>query len=78
MKIEKNIPIPRRQRPSKWKALWKKMADGDSIFIKAEDRTEKTSHPHRSCFYQEPGFRPVYRKQPCGGFRVWKVAKDSK
>lgn len=78
MKIEKNIPIPRKFVRSKWKSLWKEMEEGDSIFIKSEDRTEKTPHPHRACFSQEPGFKPVYRRQPCGGFRVWKVAKDSK
>ena len=78
MKIERGIPIPKRFRDSKWVTFWKEMEEGDSIFISAEEVTPKTVHPHRSCFYKDPGFKPVYRKQPCGGFRVWKVAKDSK
>ena len=78
MKIEKGIPIPKRSLRSTWISVWEEMEEGDSIFISAEDVTSKTPHPHRSCFQQDPIFKPVYRKQPCGGFRIWKVAKDSK
>jgi len=77
MKIEKGIPIPKQTRKSKWVSIWEKMEEGDSILIKAEDVTAKTPQPHRACFQKQSDFKPIYRKQPCGGYRVWKVAKES-
>ena len=80
MKIEKNVPFPAKAvSTAKWVSMWEEMDEGDSIYFAPEDIAYvKTKYPHRACFNQTPGFRPLYRKLTCGGLRVWKVAKDSK
>tara|TARA_Y100000361_G_scaffold11512_1_gene9181 strand:- start:3918 stop:4145 length:228 start_codon:yes stop_codon:yes gene_type:complete len=73
MKIEKNIPLHKHHRTSKYACIAKKMQDGDSVLF--EITTE--SHSLRQAIYnQKDGHIPVSRKQLDGKIRVWKVKKN--
>jgi hypothetical protein len=79
MKIEKNIPIPERnKRSSRFDSIANKMEEGDSVIV--EGYSEFTSLRH---LFIRSGYTAVYRtlyneEKERIGLRVWKVKKEDK
>ena len=69
MKIDKNIPIPNRNRNrhGKWKDLVSKMDVGDSVLIKIKDR----SSINNAMVAQ--GYKGTSRMED-GKVRVWRLS----
>ena len=73
MKIEKNIPIPPKQ--GKYSSLAYEMKEGDSVVCSSYTETERV---RRAIYYTCEGYKPITRKLPDGGWRLWKIKKEDK
>lgn len=72
MKIEKDIPIPRKVHcDSKWRDLVDKMNVWESVFIEAKNDAHSLCN---SIKRYEPEHRGTMRREK-QGYRVWKVKR---
>ena len=73
MKIEKNIPIHKQRRKSKYGVIAREMQDGDSVLC--ENKGEEAGVRH-AIYALGDGHVPVSRKQLDRTIRVWKVKNN--
>lgn len=76
MTIEKNIPIPRHVRQSRWRPLVKSLKVGDSFlmekYLRPGEDEQKMFHNCQTAATRM-GVRLIYRRTE-DGFRVWRVS----
>jgi hypothetical protein len=70
IKIEKNIPLPKKQGKKITYPVFYEMEVGDSVFIKTENRL---FNPYRGAELKGRKFSKRYDDKK-RGFRIWRIA----